>query len=97
MCGEIIGIGLSQPWFDPLGWLGKIIQNQSSETIFGIGYTGNIARNIDGYAQGGFWILLHTLDLILMLFFFWIMPWIFGEKAASSRVNTKQRILACTT
>lgn len=78
--GQIIGIGLAQPWFDPLGWLSRILNGDSSEYLLGIAYTGSVARNVATGVNEGFWIVLNLLDLFFLFFFFLIMPWILGEK-----------------
>ena len=78
--GQVIGIGLAQPWFDPLGWLSRIFHGDSSEYLLGIAYTGSVARNVAMGVNEGFWVLLNILDLFFLFFFFLIMPWIFGEK-----------------
>ena len=79
LLGEVVGIGLAQPWFDPLGWFGRIVDGKSSEALFGIAFTGSVAHDVNGYIQGGFWILMNALDIFFLFFFFWIMPGIFSE------------------
>ena len=82
--GEILGIGLSQAWFDPLGWMTRILQGDTAESLFGIAYTGTIAHSIDSHAEKSLWVVLNVIDLTFMLFFFWILPWIHGEKSVQS-------------
>jgi hypothetical protein len=83
--GELLGTGLAQPWFDPLGWLGRVWEGKTVEPAFGIAATGPVHRAFAGGAQGGFWLLLNLIDWLIMIFFLLAMPWDqkAGKKVAS--------------
>lgn len=70
MISQAIGFGMGQPWFDPVGWMGRIIQHETRETIWGISLLGGVAaKNFQLGVNGGFWIFLNLFDLFFMGFF----------------------------
>ncbi len=70
MMAQAIGFGMAQPWFDPVGWLGRVIEHGTKETIWGISLLGGVAaRNFQMGINGGFWIFLNLFDLFFMCFF----------------------------
>lgn len=70
MITQAIGFGMAQPWFDPLGWLGRIVQHDTSEMAWGISLLGGAAaKNFQLGVNGGFWIFLNLFDQFFMLFF----------------------------
>lgn len=70
MIAHAIGFGMAQPWFDPLGWLGRVLQDQTRETVWGISLMGGVAaKNFQLGVNGGFWIFLNLFDLFFMGFF----------------------------
>ncbi|WP_139795873.1 hypothetical protein [Desulfocicer vacuolatum] len=70
MIAQAIGFGLAQPWFEPLGWLGRVIQNDTKESIWGITLLGGaVAKNFQLGVNGVFWIFLNLFDLFFMVFF----------------------------
>jgi hypothetical protein len=70
MISQAIGFGMAQPWFDPLGWLGRIVRQETRETVWGISLLGGAAaRNFHLGVNGGFWIFLNLFDLSFMGFF----------------------------
>jgi hypothetical protein len=70
MIAQAIGFGLAQPWFDPLGWLGRVSQHGTKETVWGISLLGGAAaKNFQLGVNGGFWIFLNLFDLFFMVFF----------------------------
>jgi hypothetical protein len=73
--GQVLGLGLAQPWFDPLGYFGRILQGDARETAFGLASTAGWARSFRGGFGGGFWIFLNVLDGLIMLLFLFRMPW----------------------
>jgi hypothetical protein len=73
--GLMLGFGLAQPWFEPLGWLGRIMDDDTAEFVFGVASTGGFSRGVAMGAQGGFWLVLNAIDWAIMFFFMWIMPW----------------------
>jgi hypothetical protein len=72
---QIYGLGLAQPWFDPWGYFGRILQGDAQETAFGLRATGGWARGFGGGFGGGFWIFLNALDSVIMYLFLFRMPW----------------------
>ncbi|MDD9303220.1 MAG: hypothetical protein HUK40_13105 [Desulfobacter sp.] len=71
MAAQAIGFVIAQPWFEPLGWLGRIIQDGTRETVWGISLLGGAAaKNFQLGVSGGFWIFLNLFDLFFMVFFF---------------------------
>ncbi len=69
MVGQAIGFGWAQPWFDPAGWVTRILNGKTSESVFGIFSTGGVVHEF--YSNGvndGFWIVLSLLDLAFMFF-----------------------------
>ena len=70
MIAQAIGFGIAQPWFDPVGWLGRVIQHGTKESIWGVTLLGGaVAKNIKLGVNGGFWIFLNLFDLFFMVFF----------------------------
>lgn len=70
MIAQAVGFGMAQPWFDPVGWLGRVIQGATKESIWGITLLGGaVAKNFQLGVQGGFWIFLNLFDLFFMIFF----------------------------
>jgi hypothetical protein len=78
--GIMLGFGWAQPWFEPLGWLQRVLDGDSAEFVFGVASTGGFSRGVAMGAQGGFWLLLSVIDWAIMFFFMWIMPWGRGAK-----------------
>jgi hypothetical protein len=73
--GQVLGLGLAQPWFDSLGYFGRILQDDARETAFGLVSTAGWARSFRGGFGGGFWIFLNVLDGLIMLLFLFRMLW----------------------
>jgi hypothetical protein len=70
MTAQGIAFGMAQPWFDPVGWLGRVIQHATKETVWGISLLGGVAaQNFQMGINGGFWIFLNLFDLFFMSFF----------------------------
>jgi len=70
MIAQAIGFGMAQPWFDPVGWLGRVSQHGTKETVWGISLLGGAAaKNFQLGMNGGFWIFLNLFDLFFMAFF----------------------------
>ncbi len=70
MIAQAIGFGMAQPWFDPVGWLGRMVQHKTKETVWGISLLGGAAaRDFRMGINGGFWIFLNLFDLFFMCFF----------------------------
>jgi len=72
---QIYGLGLAQPWFDPFGYFGRILQGDAHEMAFGLRSTAGWARGFSGGFGGGFWIFLNAFDSLFMFFFLFRMPW----------------------
>lgn len=88
MIGQGLGVGLAQPWFDPLGWLGRVWDGKSSEFSFGIAATAGIHRSFSMGAHGVFWLVLNLIDWLIMFFFLLTMPW--THKARPKKSASKQ-------
>lgn len=70
MIAQGIGFGVAQPVFDPLIWLARVWDGQTSESVFGIFSTGGVVHEaFSGGLSGGFWVLLSFIDLFFMFFF----------------------------
>ena len=70
MLAQSIGFGMAQPWFDPAGWLSRVIQHGTRETVWGISLMGGaVAKDFQLGVNGGFWIFLNLFDLFFMVFF----------------------------
>ncbi len=70
MIGQAIGFGLAQAWFDPIGWLMRVLEGQTSEAVFGIFSTAGVSHQFySGGFSSGFWIFLSLFDLAFMFFF----------------------------
>lgn len=63
--GQTAGIGLAQPWFEPLEYLGGIVSGNGVETFFAMGET----RTYGGGMSGFMWIFCVLLDALIM----WIL------------------------
>jgi hypothetical protein len=72
---QIYGLGLAQPWFDPLGYFGRILEGDAKETAFGMMSTAGWARSFQGGFGGGFWVFLNFIDAAIMYLFLFRMPW----------------------
>lgn len=75
MAGQGVGLGLAQPWFDPLGWLARVWDGKSTEFAFGVAATASIHRSFAMGASNGFWLILNLIDWFIMIFFLLAMPW----------------------
>ena len=70
LIGEVLGFGWAQPHFNPLGWISRVLDETSSETVFGIySAAGVVHHPFNEGVNGGFWIVLSSIDLFFMLFF----------------------------
>ena len=70
MIGQALGFGFVQPVFDPFGWLGRIWDGETSESVFGIFSTGGVSHKaFSGGVNGGFWVFLSVIDIFFMFFF----------------------------
>ena len=70
MIGQAIGFGLAQPWFDPVGWLIRVLDGQTVESVFGVFSTAGVSHQFySGGFDSGFWIFLSLFDLVFMFFF----------------------------
>ncbi|MGD1100672.1 MAG: hypothetical protein ABSA59_01290 [Terriglobia bacterium] len=72
---QIYGLGLAQPWFDPFGYFGRILQGDAKEMAFGIKAIAGWARGFGGGFGGGFWVFLNVLDSAIMYLFLFRLPW----------------------
>lgn len=72
---ELAGLGLAQPWFEPLGWAARVLEGRTVEPAFGISATGPVHKAFAGGASGPFWLVLNAIDLAIMLVFFMALPW----------------------
>ena len=63
--GQIAGIGLAQPWFEPLDYLGGIISGNGVEMFLAMGNT----RAYGGGMSGLMWMFCVLLDALIM----WIL------------------------
>ncbi len=52
--GLMVGFGLAQPWFEPLGWFGRVMDRKTAEFVFGIATNTGFSRGVALGAQGGF-------------------------------------------
>ncbi len=68
--GELLGFGLAQPWFDPIGFFGRVVAGRTSEMTFVVGMTGGIiGKHFIFGVNKGFWVFLNMIDILFMLFF----------------------------
>jgi len=63
--GQIAGIGLAQPWFEPLAYLGGIVAGEGVETFAAMG----TVRTYGGGMSGFLWLFSVVLDALVM----WIL------------------------
>ncbi len=75
LAGQALGLGLAQPWFDPLGFVSRVLAGRSSEFVFGVAATGGIHRALAQGARDGFWVVLNLLDLGIMFIFLMVTTW----------------------
>lgn len=69
MIGEMVGFGISQPWFDPFDWLMSVLEGDTAEHMFGIALVGGVVgKEFHIGVNGGFWVLFNLIDL----FFLWL-------------------------
>jgi len=67
---QVVGFGVAQPWFDPVGWLSRVMSGSTYEDIFGLALMGNaIGKQIIMGANKGFWAFLNLFDIVFMYFF----------------------------
>lgn len=70
MIAQAFGFGLAQPAFDPFNWFYRVLEGQTSESIFGIFSTGGVVHETFSRGlNGGFWALFSFIDLFFMWFF----------------------------
>lgn len=72
---QVCGLGLAQPWFDPLGYFGRILAGDAREVAFGLTQAGGWTRGFSGGFGGTFWIILNALDSLIMYVFLFRLPW----------------------
>ena len=72
---QVYGLGLAQPWFDPWGYFGRILEGDTRELAFGLTQTGGWTRGFAGGFGGTFWIILNVLDGLIMYVFLFRLPW----------------------
>jgi len=72
---ELAGLGLAQPWFEPLGWAARVLEGRTVEPVYGIHAAGPVHKAFAGGASGPFWLVLNAIDLAIMLVFFMTLPW----------------------
>ena len=73
---EPFGLGLAQPWFDPWGWMGRVMDGQTVEPVFGLSSLGSAV--IRAFALGGkgwLWVFLNLVDALLMCVLLMMLPW----------------------
>jgi len=83
LLGEAVGFGLSQPWFDPHGWLLRVLEGDTVEHLFGIALIGGaVGRDFQMGAEGGFWLLFNGIDLFFLFLFtmFGLNTFVYREK-----------------
>jgi len=73
--GGLIGLGLAQPWFAPLGWLGRLWAGHTVEPIFGVASTTGVHCAFSDGFNGGWWLVFNLIDWAIMYFFMLAMPW----------------------
>lgn len=66
LASQTLGLGLAQPWFDPLGYFGRIASGRAVEAVFGLSGTGRLVRAFAGSAGGWFWLVLNLVDALLL-------------------------------
>lgn len=64
--GQLIGTGLAQPWFEPLGYFIDIVSGTSVETFIGVGTTHVYGGGMSGF-MWAFCILLDAAVMWLLL------------------------------
>lgn len=70
MLAQCVGFGWAQPWFEPLGWFGRVISGDTAEDLFGIALMGGVGNQAFSLGiDGGFWVFLNIFDLVFMEFF----------------------------
>jgi hypothetical protein len=76
MAAEPFGLGLAQPWFDPWGWMGRVLAGKTVEPVFGLSSLGGVViRSFSLGCQGWFWVFLNLLDALLMYVLLMALPW----------------------
>lgn len=85
MIGQAIGLGLAQPWFDPLGWVGRVWSGKSSEFVFGVAANAAVARGFAGGVHGWFWLILSLIDWWIMIMMLLIIPWSPGGSGKAAK------------
>jgi len=70
MLGQAIGFGLAQPWFEPIGWLLRVLDGKTVESIFGIASTAGVSHQFfSDKISSGFWVFLSLFDSVFIFFF----------------------------
>ncbi|WP_300360986.1 hypothetical protein [Hydrogenimonas sp.] len=83
LIGEMLGFGLSQPWFDPHGWFLRVLDGDTAEHIFGIALIGGaVGRDFAMGVEGGWWAFFNLLDLFFLFLFtmFGLNSFVYREK-----------------
>ncbi|MCB2187182.1 MAG: hypothetical protein KQJ78_12235 [Deltaproteobacteria bacterium] len=91
LVGQLMGLGLAQPWFDPLGWLARVWEDRSTEFSFGLAATGPIHRAFALGVGGWFWLVLNLIDWAILFFFLWTMPWSHAKPKPQAKAKAKPR------
>lgn len=83
LVGLVLGFGLAQPWFEPLGWLDRLWRGRTVELVFGVSAVGPVHNFFAQGAKGWFWLFLNLIDWLIMLVFLLAMPWTGRARSAS--------------
>jgi len=84
MIGQMLGFGLAQPVFDPINWVARVWNGDTTESVFGIFSTaGVVSQTFSEGLSGGFWLLLSLIDLFFMFFFILVSMPLTSKKVKS--------------
>jgi Flp pilus assembly protein TadD len=91
LAAQMVGFGLSMPWFEPVEWLGKVLGGSATEYTFGVASHGGVQR---GFAMGGsgwLWVVMSMVDLGVMLIFLARMAVLDGTEKADQEKEKESR------
>lgn len=76
VAAEPFGFGLAQPWFDPWGWVGRVVAGHTFEPVFGLSSLGGVVvRSFSLGCKGWFWVFMNLLDALLICALLMALPW----------------------
>ena len=83
LASQTVGLGFAQPWFDPLGYFGRILMGRGVEEVSGLSGVGSVLKVFAGSLGGVMWLVLNLVDALLL----WVLLLIPGRPGKIGRAH----------